>query len=306
MTILVAGATGLAGSAILRELTRIGRPVVGISSKDVDLLDRNATFDYVNKLKPNAVIDAAAKVGGISANDKYPVEFLSENIRIQTNLMDAAHSAKVERFVFLASSCVYPKSSPQPIKEEYVLTGALEPTNSAYAIAKLAGIELIKAYRKEFGYRWISVMPTNLYGPNDNFDLESSHVFPALIRKFIEAQKSNASLVNLWGTGKPRREFLHVNDLAKAIIVCLDNYDADQQINIGTGIDLTVAELAEKIAKNIGFTGSINWDVDRKDGTPQKVLDIQKITNLGWKPTINLDEGIKLTVEWYLVNNREK
>ena len=306
MTILVAGATGLAGSAILRELTRIGRPVVGISSKDVDLLDRNATFDYVNKLKPNAVIDAAAKVGGISANDKYPVEFLSENIRIQTNLMDAAHNAKVERFVFLASSCVYPKSSPQPIKEEYVLTGSLEPTNSAYAIAKLAGIELIKAYRKEFGHRWISVMPTNLYGPNDNFDLESSHVFPALIRKFIEAQKSNASLVNLWGTGKPRREFLHVNDLAKAIIVCLDNYDADQQINIGTGIDLTVAELAEKIAKNIGFTGSINWDVDRKDGTPQKVLDIQKITNLGWKPTINLDEGIKLTVEWYLVNNREK
>ena len=306
MTILVAGATGLAGSAILRELTRIGRPVVGISSKDVDLLDRNATFDYVNKLKPNAVIDAAAKVGGISANDKYPVEFLSENIRIQTNLMDAAHNAKVERFVFLASSCVYPKSSPQPIKEEYVLTGSLEPTNSAYAIAKLAGIELIKAYRKEFGHRWISVMPTNLYGPNDNFDLESSHVFPALIRKFIEAQKSNASLVNLWGTGKPRREFLHVNDLAKAIIVCLDNYDADQQINIGTGIDLTVAELAEKIAKNIGFTGSINWDVYRKDGTPQKLLDIQKITNLGWKPTINLDEGIKLTVEWYLVNNREK
>ena len=306
MTILVAGATGLAGSAIVRELTRIGKSVVGISSKDVDLLDRNSTFDYLDKLKPNVVIDAAARVGGISANNNYPVEFLSENIRIQTNLMDAAHSAKVEKFVFLASSCVYPKNCPQPIKEEYVLTGALESTNSAYAIAKLAGLELIKAYRKEFGHRWISVMPTNLYGPNDNFDLESSHVFPALIRKFIEAKKSNSNSVKLWGTGKPRREFLHVDDLAKAIIVCLDNYDADQQINIGTGIDLTVAELAEKIAKNIGFTGSINWDVDRKDGTPQKVLDIQKITNLGWKPTINLDEGIKLTVEWYLVNNREK
>ena len=302
MTILVAGATGLAGSAIVKELTRIGRPVVGISSKDVDLLDRNATFNYLNKLKPNVVIDAAAKVGGISANNNYPVEFLSENIRIQTNLMDAAHSSKVEKFVFLASSCVYPKNCPQPIKEEYVLTGALESTNSAYAIAKLAGLELIKAYRKEFGHKWISVMPTNLYGPNDNFDLESSHVFPALIRKFIEAKKSNADSVKLWGTGKPRREFLHVDDLAKSIIVCLDNYDADQQINIGTGIDLTVAELAEKIAKSIGFSGSINWDVAREDGTPQKVLDIQKITNLGWKPTINLDQGIELTVEWYLEN----
>jgi GDP-L-fucose synthase len=302
MTILVAGATGLAGSAIVRELTRIGRPVVGISSKDVDLLDRDATFDYLKKLKPNAVIDAAAKVGGILANNKYPVEFLSENIRIQTNLMDAAHSVKVEKFVFLASSCVYPKNCPQPIKEEYVFTGALESTNSAYAIAKLAGIELIKSYRKEFGHRWISVMPTNLYGPNDNFDLESSHVFPALIRKFIKAKKSNTNIVNLWGTGKPRREFLHVDDLAKAIIICLDNYDADQQINIGTGIDLTVAELAEKIAKNTGFTGSINWGAARDDGTPQKVLDIQKITNLGWKPTINLDQGIKLTVEWYLEN----
>ena len=302
MTILVAGATGLAGSAIVRELTRIGRPVVGISSKDVDLLDRDATFDYLKKLKPNAVIDAAAKVGGISANNNYPVEFLSENIRIQTNLIDAAHSAKVEKFIFLASSCVYPKNCPQPIKEEYVLTGALESTNSAYAMAKLAGIELIKAYRKEFGHRWISVMPTNLYGPNDNFDLESSHVFPALIRKFIEAKKSNTDSVKLWGTGKPKREFLHVDDLAKAITICLDNYDADQQINIGSGIDLTVAELAEKIAKSTGFSGSINWDVAREDGTPQKVLDIQKITNLGWKPTINLDQGIKLTVEWYLEN----
>jgi len=302
MTILVAGATGLAGSAIFKELTSIGKPVVGISSKELDLLDRDATFNYLNELKPNVVIDAAAKVGGISANNNYPVEFLSENIRIQTNLIDAAHSAKVERFVFLASSCVYPKNCPQPIKEEYVLTGALESTNSAYAIAKLAGIELIKAYRKEFGHRWISVMPTNLYGPNDNFNLESSHVFPALIRKFIEAKKSNATSVKLWGTGKPKRELLHVDDLAKAIIVCLDSYDSDQQINIGTGVDLTIAELAEKIAKNTGFTGSIDWDVTKEDGTPQKVLDIQKITNLGWKPTINLDQGIKLTVEWYLEN----
>jgi GDP-L-fucose synthase len=302
MTVLVAGATGLAGSAIVRELTRIGKPVIGISSKDVNLLDREATFNYLNKIKPSVIIDAAAKVGGISANSTYPVEFLSENIRIQTNLIDAAHNIGVEKFVFLASSCVYPKNCPQPIKEEYVLTGELESTNSAYAIAKLAGIELIKAYRKEFGHRWISVMPTNLYGPNDNFDLESSHVFPALVRKFIDAKKSHMNIVNLWGTGKPRREFLHADDLAKAIIVCLDSYDSDQQINIGTGIDLTVAELAEKIAKNTGFTGSINWDAERNDGTPQKVLDIQKITNLGWKPTINLDQGIKLTVEWYLEN----
>ena len=302
MTILIAGASGLAGSAIVRELTRIGKPVVGISSKDVDLLDREATFNYIGSLKPKVIIDAAARVGGIASNNTYPVEFLSENIQIQTNLMDAAHSAKVEKFVFLASSCAYPKNCPQPIKEEYVLTGTLESTNSAYAIAKLAGIELIKSYRKQFGHRWISVMPTNLYGPNDNFDLESGHVFPALIRKFIEAKKSNVSSVNLWGTGKPKREFLHVDDFAKAVIVCLNNYDSDQQINIGTGIDITIAELGEKIAKNIGFSGTLNFDLSKEDGTSQKVLDIQKIINLGWKPTINLDQGIKLTVEWYLEN----
>jgi GDP-L-fucose synthase len=302
MTILVAGATGLAGSAIMRELTRIGLPVVGISSKDVNLLDREATFDYISSLKPKVIIDAAARVGGISANNNYPVEFLSENIRIQTNLIDAAHSANVEKFVFLASSCVYPRNCPQPIKEEYLLTGVLESTNSAYAIAKLAGIELIKAYRKEFGHRWISVMPTNLYGPNDNFDLENSHVFPALIRKFIEAKKSNSTSLKLWGTGKPRREFLHVDDLAKAILFCLDNYDSDQQINIGTGTDLTIAELAESIAKQTGFKGAIDWDTAQEDGTPQKVLDIHKITSLGWEPTINLEQGIKLTVEWYLAS----
>ena len=302
MAILVAGASGLAGSAIVRELTRIGKPVIGISSKDVDLLDREATFNYIGSLKPKIIIDAAARVGGIASNNTYTVEFLSENIQIQTNLMDAAHSAKVEKFVFLASSCAYPKNCPQPIKEEYVLTGTLESTNSAYAIAKLAGIELIKSYRKQFGHRWISVMPTNLYGPNDNFNLESGHVFPALIRKFIEAKKSNVSSVNLWGTGKPRREFLHVDDFAKAVIVCLNNYDSDQQINIGTGIDITIAELGEKIAKNIGFLGTLNFDLSKEDGTSQKVLDIQKIINLGWKPTINLDQGIKLTVEWYLEN----
>ena len=302
MTILIAGATGLAGSAIYRELIKVGEKVVGISSKDVDLLDRKATFEYLKNLKPKVVIDAAAKVGGISANNNFPVEFLSENIQIQTNLMDGSHNSGVQKFVFLASSCVYPKSCPQPIKEEYVLTGPLEPTNSAYAMAKLSGIELIKSYRRQFGHKWISVMPTNLYGPSDNFDLESSHVFPALIRKFVDAKHSGAESVTLWGSGKPRREFLHVDDLAKAIIVCLEKYNSDQQINIGTGIDLTIKELSTKIAKSVGFDGEVNWDTNREDGTPQKVLDIKKISDLGWKPSISLDEGIDLTVEWYLKN----
>ena len=302
MTILVAGATGLAGSAIYRELLNLGEKVVGISTKDVDLLDRKATFEYLKNLKPKAVIDTAAKVGGISANNSFPVEFLSENIQIQTNLMDASHSAGIEKFVFLASSCVYPKNCPQPIKEEYVLTGPLEPTNSAYAMAKLAGIELIKSYRRQFGHKWISVMPTNLYGPNDNFDLESSHVFPALIRKFIDAKNSGAKSVTLWGSGKPRREFLHADDLAKAIVVCLEKYDSDQHINIGTGLDLTIEELSLKIAKSVGFSGEVIWDSNKNDGTLQKVLDIKQISDLGWKPSISLEEGINLTVEWYLKN----
>jgi GDP-L-fucose synthase len=302
MSILVAGATGLAGSAIIRELTRLNKEVIGISSKDLNLLDRNATFDFFSKVKPNVVIDAAAKVGGIGANNAFPVEFLSNNIQIQTNLMDASHSVGVDRFIFLGSNCIYPKNCPQPIKEEYILTGLLEPTNSAYAIAKLAGIELIKSYRKEYGNRWISVMPVNLYGPNDNFDLESSHVFPALIRKFVDAVRNKDEVVTIWGTGNPLREFLHADDLAKAIVVCLAKYDADQQINIGTGIDITIRDLAQKIAKITGFQGELSWDFSREDGTPQKILDIQKITNLGWKPSISLDQGIKLTVEWYLEN----
>ena len=302
MTILVAGATGLAGSAIVRELTRIGMPVVGVSSRDVNLLDRDATFKYLSKLKPDVVIDAAAKVGGINANNSYPVEFLSNNIQIQTNLMDASHAVNVDRFVFLGSNCIYPKNCPQPIKEEYILTGVLEPTNSAYAIAKLAGIELIKSYRKEYGHKWISVMPINLYGPNDNFDLKSSHVFPALIRKFTDAVRNDFDTVTVWGTGKPRREFLHVDDLSKAIIICLNKYDSEEHINIGTGSDLTINELALKIAEISGFKGEIIWDSLQADGTPQKVLDIQKITNLGWKPSITLEQGIKSTIEWYLEN----
>ena len=302
MTILVAGASGLAGSAIVRELTRVNKKVIGISSKDVNLLDRTKTFSYIKDLKPTVLIDAAAKVGGVGGNNAYPVEFLSQNLQIQSNLMDAAHEAKVEKFVFLGSSCIYPRNCAQPIKEDYLLTGELEQTNSAYAIAKIAGIELIKSYRKEYGYSWISVMPTNLYGPNDNFDLENSHVLPALIRKFVEAKRNNSSEVVLWGSGNPLREFLHVDDLAKAVLVCLEKYDDSQQINIGSGDEISIKDLGQKIANLTGFTGKVVWDSNRPDGTPRKVLDSTKINKLGWKAAITLDQGIAATVEWYQEN----
>jgi len=302
MTILVAGGSGLVGSAIVRELERVNKKVIGISSKDLNLLDRARTFSFIKELKPNVIIDAAAKVGGVGSNNAYPVEFFSQNLQIQTNLMDAAHEAKVEKFLFLGSSCIYPRNCVQPIKEEYLLTGELEETNSAYAVAKIAGIELIKSYRKEYGYSWISAMPTNLYGPNDNFDLENSHVLPALIRKFVEAKRNNSAEVVLWGSGTPLREFLHVDDLAKAVLVCLDKYDSSAQINIGSGVEVSIKDLATKIAEQSGFSGKTIWDGNRPDGTPRKVLDVTKITELGWKPLISLDEGITTTVEWYLEN----
>ena len=305
MTILVAGASGLVGSAIVRELKRVNMPVIGISSKDLNLLDRSRTFSYVKSIKPTVVIDAAAKVGGIGGNSNYPVEFLTQNIQIQSNLMDSAHEANVERFIFLGSSCIYPKTCPQPIKEEYILTGELEQTNSAYAIAKIAGIELIKSYRKEYDRSWISVMPTNLYGPNDNFNLETSHVLPALIRKFVDAVRINSPEVVLWGTGSPLREFLHVDDLAKAILVCLKNYDDMQHINIGSGIEISIKDLSIKISDIVGYNGKIIWDPKYPNGTPRKVLDITKITKLGWVPLISLDSGIKSTVEWYSQNALE-
>ena len=302
MTILVAGGTGLAGSAIVRELERVNKKVIGISSKDVNLLDRAKTFSFIKDLKPNLIIDAAAKVGGVGSNNAYPVEFLSQNLQIQSNLMDAAHEAKVEKFVFLGSSCIYPRNCAQPIKEDYLLTGELEQTNSAYAVAKIAGIELIKSYRKEYGHAWISVMPTNLYGPNDNFDLENSHVLPALIRKFVEAKRNNSPEVVLWGSGTPLREFLHVDDLAKAILVCLEKYDDSQQINIGSGDEISIKDLGQKIANLTGFTGKVVWDANRPDGTPRKVLDSTKINKLGWKRAITLDQGIASTVKWYQEN----
>ena len=302
MKILVAGGTGLAGSAIIRELERVNKKVIGISSKDINLLDRAKTFSYIKDLGPAVIIDAAAKVGGVGSNNAYPVEFLTQNLQIQSNLMDAAHEAKVEKFLFLGSSCIYPRNCSQPIKEDYLLTGELEQTNSAYAVAKIAGIELIKSYRKEYGHSWISVMPTNLYGPNDNFDLENSHVLPALIRKFVEAKRNNSTEVVLWGSGTPLREFLHVDDLAKAILVCLEKYDDSQQINIGSGDEISIKDLAIKIANLTGFTGSIVWDAKRPDGTPRKVLDSTKINKLGWKPSVTLDQGIASTVEWYQEN----
>ncbi len=302
MTILVAGATGLAGSAIMRELIKRKESVVGISSKDVNLLDRKATFEYVQDLKPTVIVDAAAKVGGIGGNNAFPVDFLSENIQIQTNLIDAAHTVRVERFVFLGSNCIYPKDCPQPIKEEYILSGALEPTNSAYAIAKLSGMELIKSYRKQYGHKWISLMPINLYGPNDNFDLKSSHVFAALIRKFTDATKNNSDTVTIWGTGKPKREFLHADDFARATLLCLEQYDSDLHINIGMGADISINDLADKISQIVDFKGKIIWDSSKPDGAKEKLLDIQKISNLGWSPLINLEQGIQLTIDWYRQN----
>ena len=300
MTILVAGGSGLVGSAVVRELRKKNKDVIGVSSKDLNLLDRDKTFKFFKEVKPNVVIDAAAKVGGIGGNNTYPVEYLTENIQIQSNLMDAAHSVGVEKLLFLGSSCIYPRNCAQPIKEEYILTGELEETNSAYAVAKIAGIELIKSYRKEYGYSWISAMPTSLYGPNDNFDLESSHVVPALIRKILNAKRNNLHEVVLWGTGSPLREFLHVDDLARAILVCLEKYNDPQHINIGSGIEISIKNLALKISNQVEFNGEIKWDTNRPDGTPRKVLDTTKISNLGWKPIISLDQGIRSTLDWYL------
>ncbi len=302
MTIVVAGYTGLVGSAIFNLLQLRNQDVIGINSKVLNLLDRNSTFEFINDVKPSLVIDSAAVVGGIGANNSYPVDFLSKNLQIQCNLMDASHAANVERFVFLGSSCIYPRECPQPIKEEYLLTGPLEATNSAYAVAKIAGIELIKSYRKQYNRRWISLMPTNMYGPGDNFDLETSHVLPAFINRFVSARKSDAHLVTLWGTGKPRREFLHTNDLAEAVLLAADKYDSDSHLNVGTGADLTIKELAELVAAKSGFEGTIEWDVSKPDGTPRKVLDISRLQALGWKPKISLEDGISETIRWFESN----
>ena len=300
MTIVVAGATGLAGSAIVNAYKNSGAEVVGINRSVCNLLDREATIAFIKSVKPTLVVDAAAKVGGIGANSSHPVEFLADNIRIQSNLMEAAHAADVEKFIFLGSSCIYPRDAAQPIKEEYLLTGPLEESNSAYAIAKIAGIELIKSFRKEYGRRWISLMPTNLYGPRDNFDLKGSHVLPAFIRRFVEAKESGRSKEVLWGTGAPMREFLHVDDLAKAVVIAGEKYDSAQHLNIGTGEDLTIKALAELVAELAGFSGEIAWYSTKLDGTPRKVLDVTKVKSLGWEPVISLRDGIASTIDWYI------
>jgi len=276
--------------------------VLGKTSAELDLCDRESVFEELSACRPDIVIDAAARVGGILANSTYPADFISINLQIQTNLLDASHAAGIERFVFLGSSCIYPKFAPQPIPEAALLTGPLEETNDAYAIAKIAGIMHVRAMRRQFGHRYVSAMPTNLYGPNDNFNIDTSHVIPALIRKFHEAHQTSAPEVVLWGTGTPRREFLHVDDLASAVAFVAANYDDDEHINIGTGEDLTIAELATFIAEIVGFTGDIRWDHSKPDGTPRKLLNVDRLHNLGWRPQRSLEQGLRETYAWYIEN----
>lgn len=299
MRVYVAGHKGLVGSAVWRALEGIGAEPIGWASADLDLRDQHATRAALVESRPQAIVMAAAKVGGIMANSEYPVDFLNDNLRIQTNIFEAAHEADVDRLIFLGSSCIYPKLAPQPIPEDALLTGPLEPTNQAYAIAKIAGIEAVRAYRKQYGRRWISAMPTNLYGPGDNFDLAGSHVLPAMIRKFHEA----SDRVTLWGTGSPRREFLHADDAASAILHLLEHYDGDQHINVGTGQDVTIKELAQLVASVVGYRGEVIWDATKPDGTPRKQLDISRLQGMGWAPTISLREGIAATYQWYLINS---
>jgi GDP-L-fucose synthase len=264
------------------------------------------TFEYINDLKPEIVIDAAARSGGIKYNDSRPVEFISKNLQIQTNLMDASHSANVRKFIFLGSSCIYPKHCPQPIREEYLMTGNLEDTNRAYAIAKISGLELIRAYRKQFGRKWISLMPTNLYGPHDNFNVETGHVLPALINRFVLAAQNGQRTVTLWGSGMAKREFLHSRDLAAAVELSIEKYDSDLHLNVGSGNELTIKELAEMIARLSGFSGDILWDSRKPDGTPRKILDSSRLKALGWHAQIDLEAGIRDTITWFNSMHRDE
>lgn len=303
MKVFVAGHKGMVGSSVVRQLkNRDGVDIITASSKELDLRDQVKVIEFLDSHKPEVIIDAAARVGGILANNTYPYTFLMENLQIQNNLIDGAVKLGVKKFIFLGSSCIYPKLAPQPLKEEYLLTGSLEPTNEWYAVAKIAGVKACEAVRKHYGYDYVSLMPTNLYGPFDNFDLETSHVFPAMIRKFHEAKENGNSTLTLWGTGTPMREFLHVDDMASAALYALDNVLPEHLYNVGYGSDLTIKELAEKIQSIVGHEGEIVWDSTKPDGTPRKWMDSSKMLHLGWKPQVSLEEGIKSTYHWYLEN----
>lgn len=301
--IYVAGHRGLVGSAIVRMLTEKGyNNLVYRTSKELDLRDKFAVDSFFAEEKPEFVFLAAAKVGGIVANNEYPADFIRDNLLIQTNIIDAAYRNNVEKLLFLGSTCIYPKMAPQPLKEEYLLTGLLEPTNEPYAIAKIAGIKMCESYNRQYGTQYISVMPTNLYGENDNFDLHTSHVLPALIHKFHEAKESNAPFVEVWGTGSPKREFLYADDLADASIYLMNNYTGNEIVNIGVGEDIAIKELAGKVKEVVGFTGEVKFDTSKPDGTPRKLVDVTKLNSLGWKASISLDEGLKKAYNWFLEN----
>jgi len=300
----VAGHNGLVGSAIVRNLKKRGyKNLLLRSHKQLDLLNQRAVEKFFNKEKPEYIFLAAAKVGGIMANKTYPADFIHSNIRIQDNIIHSSYKYGVKKLLFLGSSCIYPRICPQPIKEEYLLTGELEPTNRAYAIAKIAGIIECQSYNEQFGMNFISVMPTNLYGKNDNFDLQNAHVLPAFIRRFHEAKTNKLPSVTVWGTGKVKREFLHVDDLADAVVFLMNTYNSGEIVNIGTGVDLSIKQLAELIKKTVGYKGKIVWDKTKPDGTPRKLLNVSKLHKLGWKYKIGLEKGLKEVYKWYVKNN---
>lgn len=302
--IYIAGHRGMVGSAITRQLEQEGYTNILVrTSKELDLRNQQAVFGFFETEKPDFVFLAAAKVGGIVANNTYRADFIYENLTIQNNIIHAAYLQGVKKLMFLGSSCIYPKMAPQPLKEDALLTGLLEPTNEPYAIAKIAGIKMCEAYRSQYGCDFISVMPTNLYGPNDNYDLQNSHVLPAMIRKFHEAKVKNEPVVNLWGSGSPMREFLYADDLANACIYLMENYSDAGFINIGTGLDVTIKELAELVRDIVGFEGDLIWDSTKPDGTPRKLMDVSKLHDLGWKHTINLEHGIAMAYQDFLKNH---
>jgi GDP-L-fucose synthase len=301
--IFVAGHRGMVGAALVRLLRARGFTNLLLRNRaELDLCDARAVNAFYEKNKPDYVFVAAAKVGGIMANATKPVEFLSENLQVELNTINGAHAVGVKKLLFLGSSCIYPKHAPQPIREDSLLTGLLEPTNEPYALAKIAGIKLCQAYAKQYGANFISVMPTNLYGPEDSFDLETSHVLPALIHKFHLAKEKSQLSVPLWGTGSPYREFLHVDDLAEACLFLMENYNSPELINVGCGHDITIRELAEMVGKVVGYVGNLEWDASKPDGTPRKLLDVSKLNNLGWKAKLPLEEGIRTTYQWWLEN----